>query len=258
MAELTNGHLSEEQLTWHYYAEETSADVELHLTLCRQCRGELEGLKAAMAAIDTFAAPTPAPGYEDRLWRALVRRDASLTSRPRWWRRWSSPWRLAWAGGLAALVLAAFLAGRISGPKPSGIDVAGAPAVVRERLLMAALSDHLEQSERILLEIDNRSLGNERHRAENLLAANRLYRQTAEIDGKDSLASTLEDLERVLLDIAHSPEKLSPSQLRDLQARLDDQGLLFKVQALGLRLRQLNREPLSRPAGAAAPYLKSM
>lgn len=255
MPELENGHLNEEQLTWHYYGEETSADVELHLTLCRQCRSEFETLKAAMASIDTFAAPLPAQGYEDRLWRTLVRRDASLASPPRWWSRIVSPWRLAWAGGLAALLLAAFLAGRLSGPGPGASDLAAAPEAVRERLLVSALSDHLEQSERILVEIDNQALGDERQGAENLLAANRLYRQTAAREGKTSLAATLEDLERVLLDVAHSPGQLAPDQLRKLQVRVDEQGLLFKVQALGLRLHQLNRQPIPRPsvpAGTAA------
>jgi|KBSSwiStaDraftv2_1062776.scaffolds.fasta_scaffold590742_2 hypothetical protein len=252
MAELVNGHLSEEQLTWHYYGEETSADVELHLTLCRQCKGEFEALKGAMASIDTFTAPTPAPGYEDRLWRAMVRRDASLTSRPAWWRRMMSPWRLAWAGGLAALLLAAFFAGRVTGPAPKGIDFATAPGVARERLLVAALGEHLEQSERMLLEINNQIPGDERQRAENLLAANRLYRQTATMEGKLALAATLEDLERVLLDVAHSPDRLSPDQLRQLRARVDDDGLLFKVKVLGLRLRQLDRQPLPHPSPATS------
>jgi hypothetical protein len=254
MAELT--HLTEEQLIWHYYGEENSADVELHLALCRQCSSDFQALKSTMASIDTFAAPPPAAGYEERLWRALVRRDASLTSRPAWWRRLFSPWRLAWVGGLAALVLAAFLAGRISGPAPNSLDLAIAPDVVRERLLVTALSEHFEQSERLLLEIDNQVLKNERQTAENLLAANRLYRQTAAMEGKSSLAATLEDLERVLLDVARSPDELGPDQLRELQARVDDQGLLFKVQVLGLRLRQQNRQPLPRPAPSNSKSVK--
>jgi hypothetical protein len=245
MAELENGHLTEEQLTWHYYGEDNAAGTELHLTLCRRCRGNFEALKSSMASLDTFTAPQRAPGYEDRLWRDLVRRDASLASPPRWWKPRLSWWRLTWAGGVAALLLAAFLAGRLSGPNPT--DLAAAPGVVRERILSAALGDHLEQSERILVEIDNQALGDERQSAENLLAANRLYRQAAAKDGKMSLAATLDDLERVLLDVAHSPGRLAPAQLRELQARVDEQGLLFKVQALGQRVRQLNRQPVARP-----------
>jgi hypothetical protein len=163
-----------------------------------------------------------------------------------------SPWRLAWAGGLAALLLAAFLAGRVTSRAPKGIDLATAPGVARERLLVAALGEHLEQSERMLLEINNQVPGDERQRAENLLAANRLYRQTATMEGKLALAATLEDLERVLLDVAHSPDRLSPDQLRLLRARVDDDGLLFKVKVLGLRLRQLDRQPLPHPSPATS------
>lgn len=257
MAEL-NQHLTEEQLIWHYYGEENSADVTLHLELCRTCSADFQTLKAAMASIDTFAAPNPEPGYEERLWRSLVRRDASLTARPAWWRRAFSPARLVWASGLAAVILAAFLAGRISGPAPTGLDVAVAPEVARERLLVAALSDHLDQSERLLVEIDNQVLKGERQKAETLLAANRLYRQTAAMEGKTSLAATLEDLERVLLDVARGPDNPDPAQLRELQARVDDQGLLFKVQVLGLRLRQQNRQPLPRPTGPADSRTRSM
>ena len=165
-----------------------------------------------------------------------------------------SPWRFGWAAGLVALLLAAFLAGRLSHRPAPAMDLATAPAVVRERLLVAALSEHLEQSERILLEIDNQSLDGGRQRAENLLAANRLYRQTAAMEGKAALTATLEDLERVLLDVAHAPDNLPAGQLRQLRARVDDQGLLFRVKVLGLRLRELDQQPLPRPS----PSSKSM
>ncbi len=38
--------------------------------------------------------------------------------------------------------------------------------------------------------------------------ANRLYRQTAASSGDDRVVSLLDDLERVLLEVAHSPEEL--------------------------------------------------
>ena len=45
----------------------------------------------------------------------------------------------------------------------------------------------------------------EQSRAEQLVAANRLYRQTAASTGDAAIASVLDDLERVLVDIAASP-----------------------------------------------------
>ena len=243
MAELE--HLSEEQLLWHYYGEE---NLDEHLGQCRRCTEQFEALKASLAAVNLMTAPEPEPGYEDRLWRSLVKRDASLSPRRRWWDDIASPWRLAWIGGLAAaMLLAAFLAGRFSSRQglesPSPALDAGA---VRERLLVAALGEHLEQSERMLLEIDNQGSAGARQQAENLLAANRLYRQTAQRQGKILLAATLDDLERVLLDVAHAPDTMSADQLRQLRARVDEQGLLFKVRVLGLKLRDLDSRPLPR------------
>lgn len=257
MAELITGpHLTEEQLTWHFYGEDEIpvAEVEAHLAACRLCRSEFEALKAALASLDTFGVPARQPGYEDRLWRELGRREPPLAvirrhRRPSWWTQ------LAWGAGVAALVIAAFLAGRgtVSRPDPR-TTTPQPPAAVRERLLVDALGDHFDQSARVLLEIGNESLGvNERERAEGLLAANRLYRQTAALDGQASLAATLEDLERMLLDIAHAPEQPTMAELRELQTRMEEQGLLFKVQALGMRLRQINRQPLAPAASFSKP-----
>ena len=241
MAELE--HLSEERLLWHYYGEENLDD---HLATCRQCTEQFEALKASLAPVNMLTAPEPDAGYEDRLWRSLVARDASIASRRPWWRRPASPWRLAWIGALAAaILLAAFLAGRLSSrhgleSPPPALDAVAA----RERLLVAALGEHLEQSERMLLEIDNQGSAGTRQQAEDLLAANRLYRQTAQRQGKVLLAATLDDLERVLLDVAHAPESMSADQLRQLRARVDEQGLLFKVRVLGLKLREIDSRPL--------------
>ncbi|MBI4909685.1 MAG: hypothetical protein HY820_39070 [Acidobacteria bacterium] len=229
----------------HYYGEESPGGLQAHLDECRQCSEEFSTLKRAMAAVDSFAAPNPPPDFEERTWRAIVQRDGSLAGRAAWWRRLLFPKRLMWAGGLAAMVIGAFLAGRLS-ITPRVTETAAAPEAVRERLLVAALSDHLEQSERLLLEIDNSELNDERQVAENLLAANRLYRQTAALEGKSSLATTLDDLERVLTDVAHAPDRPTAAQVRQLQARIEDQQLLFKVQMLGQRLRQLNQQPIER------------
>ena len=239
-------HLSEEQLLWHYYGEE---DLDDHLSKCLQCAAQLEALKASLAPVNLLTVPEPASGFEDKLWGSLVKCDASLLSRRRrWWESLASPWRMAWIGALAtALLLAAFVAGRLSSrpglQSPSPLLDAGA---ARERLLVAALAEHLEQSERMLMEIDNQGSTGLRQRAEDLLAANRLYRQTAQRQGKILLNATLDDLERILLDVAHAPESMPADQLRQLRARVDEQGLLFKVRVLGLKLRELDSRPLPR------------
>jgi hypothetical protein len=73
--------------------------------------------------------------------------------------------------------------------------------------------------------------------AEDLLDDNRLYRQTARNTGDKSVASVLDDLERVLLEIAHSPSEISSGQLSDLRQQIESRGLLFKVRVLGSEAR---------------------
>ncbi len=240
-------HLTEEDLICHYYGEPADIDAQAHLDACPECRAAFTALQRTLLAVDNFAAPNPSADFEARTWTAITARNPAIAARPSWWQRLFAPKRIAWAGALAALLTFAFLAGRFTSPRHAP-ETASAPAAgaVRERLLVAALSDHLEQSERLLLEIDNRELRNERQFAENLLAANRLYRQTAALAGKSSLAATLEDLERVLIDVSHTPDAPSAHQLEQLQARIEDQQLLFKVRVLEQRLRQINQQPIER------------
>ena len=55
---IAEGHLTEEQLVWHYYGEDAdSAEVGLHLELCAHCRKEFESLKLTMKAIETWPVP---------------------------------------------------------------------------------------------------------------------------------------------------------------------------------------------------------
>ena len=150
-----------------------------------------------------------------------------------------------WAPAMAALLLGAFLAGRLW-------QRGSAPAVaknqnnqqIRERILLVAVGDHLERSQMVLAEIDNApdakgnlDISSERRMAEDLLTDNRLYRETARTTGDKSMASVLDDLERVLLEIAHSPSEISSHQLDDLREQIESRGLLFKVRVLGSEAR---------------------
>ena len=82
-------------------------------------------------------------------------------------------------------------------------------------------------------------------RAEDLLEENRLYRQTALSDGDRAMADTLEELERVLLDIANSPNEVTPTQFESLQKRIESKGILFKVRVVNQDLQE--REKARKP-----------
>jgi hypothetical protein len=73
--------------------------------------------------------------------------------------------------------------------------------------------------------------------------ANRIYRQTAAATGEPAVAGFLDDLERVLLDIAHSPDEVSGQQLEALRHSIEAQGLLFKVRVVGTQLRERSEQP---------------
>ena len=114
-------------------------------------------------------------------------------------------------------------------------------------ILLVAVGDHLERSQMVLVELVNAKgngsvdITNEQHRAEDLLDENRLYRQTAAGIGETGLASVLDDLERVLLEVAHSPSRLSSQELGEIRRRIESEGILFKIRVIGSKVQAEER-----------------
>ena len=75
-----------------------------------------------------------------------------------------------------------------------------------------------------------------------LVPENRLYRQTAQQAGEAGMASLLDDLERVLLEISHSPSTLSSDEFDEIRQRIESQGIIFKVHVLGSDVRERQLE----------------
>jgi hypothetical protein len=88
--------------------------------------------------------------------------------------------------------------------------------------------------------------------AEDLVAASRLYRQDASDAGEHSVALVLDELERNLLEIVHSPSKATAATIDQLRRRIDAASLLFKVRVLGDELRQRERQDTQRPRSLSA------
>jgi len=82
--------------------------------------------------------------------------------------------------------------------------------------------------------------------AAELVDDNRLYRQTARNTGNAAVANVLDDLERVLIEIAHSPTEVSSGQLDDLRQQIESRGLLFKVRVLGSQVREQEVAPAQK------------
>ena len=83
--------------------------------------------------------------------------------------------------------------------------------------------------------------------ADELVTSGRLYREAAVRSGDPALAAVLEELERVLLEVAAGPEALQPADLEKLQQRIESRGLLFKVRVVGTQVRERETERLPRP-----------
>jgi len=240
-------HVTEDQLVLFYYGESAEvAAIEAHLSDCETCRAELRALQLVLNTVDSAPVPEREPDYGQAVWKRIEPRLGLRRRRAirRWW---------IWTPVMTALLLAAFLAGSLW-------QRGGAPAVarnqntqqIRERILLVAVGDHLERSQMVLAELDNApdgkgklDISGERRMAEDLLDDNRLYRQTARTTGDNSVASVLDDLERVLLEIAHSPSEISNEQLDDLRQQIESRGLLFKVRVLGSEARSQEAKPVS-------------
>jgi hypothetical protein len=241
-------HLNEEQLVLYYYDEENGApDAAGHLESCETCRLAYASLERVLeAAADGLPVPEPAEDFGERIWKRLGQR---LPARRAIVRMPAPVWR--WAAA-AALLLAALIAGQFySKPEPVRIAAAADPQA-GERLLRLAVSDYLDRSQMVLAEVANANprqpldISFEQERAADLVAESRLYRQTALRTGDAAVAGLLDDLDRVMLEITHSPARLTPAELETLRDTLDAEGILFKIRVLGANVR-------AEQAAAAGP-----
>ena len=241
-------HPSEEDLVLNYYAEGNNrSETERHLGACEACRALYDSVEITLKRMDALAVPEPVSDFEARVWQRLQPELPLLPKFP----LLTPAWRwVAASAALAFMLGLAFLAGRHYPEPAKRIPPVGNPES-RESLLEVAVGDHLERSQMVLTELANTSssgpldISFEQARAADLLGENRLYRQTALGAGDALLAGVLDELERVLLEIAHAPSQISPAELDELRLRLQAEGLLFKLRVLGANVR--NQEQPRNP-----------
>jgi hypothetical protein len=249
-----NTHLTEDELILHYYGETDRADVshvESHLASCAECQLANNKLARVMAMVDA-ASPVEAPdGFERIAWARLEPKLDANNSRTLKSFFWFPQWALA--GGVAALLVAAFWAGRISGPATPSTNANIVAHVEPASVLQTAVGDHLDRTQMMLVELVNAEtdhadvLAGEQRRATDLVAANRIMLQSALRSGDAQIVDILEDLERVLLEIANAPADVSSKEMTDLQSRITDEVLLFRLRVIASEMRQ--RQMKDREAG---------
>jgi hypothetical protein len=230
----------DDELILFFYGEHEHPDeVERALRSDPELAHRYETLRRELGVLDRLEVPEPRSGLEGRMWARLspslapARRALAFPSRG-----------LAWAAigaAAAAVAVVAFLGGRALRPEPTETSVVetlkALPAEARERVLEAALADHLDESQRLLLEVANGapSLDEERVWAASLLSSNRLYRKAAERAGQRRVAAVLGEIEPILAQLAESPASFD---LRESQRTIERADLLFKVRVTRNNLKE--------------------
>lgn len=240
-------HLSQEEFILSYYGEPELAEARRqHLASCDACSAELASLATVLDKVTPVDVPEPGPGFEARVWDRL-----------QWRLRGERRRRTRWARSVAvaAAVAIAFFAGILwkasDRVEPARIAVTATttrPAAdvqtgaqqqqSRDRVLLVVVGEHFDESERVLVELTNitpdgsTDISGARDRAQELLASNRLYLGSATDRGEGDVATLLDELEPVLMQLAHAPDEISVQELRAMQKRVESKGLVFKLRVV--------------------------
>jgi hypothetical protein len=254
MNHLSKNHLSEEQIILHYYgdAEDASA-VEQHLAACAECQTEFSRVQAMLKQIEPIEVPEPPAVFEEKMWLNL--RDRLPVKGGFLKKLFGAQRKWALAGAMALLLVGAFMAGRFwprAGDKniPGQMTQSGQPSQANpERIVLVAVGNHLERSQMLLLEImHNNDTGHvnfssEQQLARDLLDDNHLYRLSALKAGDPQVTHVLDQLGRVLAEIANGPSDVSASDLKQVRHTIQSEGLLFKVRVIESEVNSKVRQP---------------
>ncbi len=229
-------HQSAEQLLEAYYGD-AGAEFETHLQTCQECRRSMEQLTATLDGLSEYEAPQRGETYGAEVWNRI----AGQLPRAKPWFRFSRMRTLGPA--IAVLLVMAFLGGVWTEQREARHRQTLAVAKTRERVLLMTLRDHLERSQIVLTELahanpDSPELSDRRERARELADENRLLRQTAIHLGDRQHAALLDELERVLVDVANGPEALSAEELTELQERIERDRLVWKLRITSANARE--------------------
>lgn len=236
-------HVSDEDLLLDYYGEATAderARMREHLQTCADCRALDRELRAVLALVDTEPLPEAPAGFEREMWARLEPRVRSTAP---FWRVAFPRWALA--ACVAALAIGSFALGRVW-PSPPAVESGSDARAVSERMLRSEVQDHLERSQRVLVELVNADdpapvmLASDRERAADLVAAGRLYRRSVEGIADAETRDLLEDVERVFVEIANGPD-VESSNLSEVRARISNQDLIFRLRVMTAELRARER-----------------
>jgi len=266
MNDLSPIHLTEADLVDLYYGE-ASREQQRHLRGCAQCSSAYASLERDLSAIKPIEAPAREAGYGAHIWEnlsptvsahKLEKKSRTLFGLNLWQ-------TLSFATACAVLLAAAFFAGRqwehhtTQQPNVAQNQPAASSDQGPKRVVLVVLGDHLDRSERLLVSLNHGdSAAPVQAEARDLLSANRLYRQSAAEAGDPALASALDHLERVLVEVANQPGGLTPERMAKLQKEMNTDGLLFEVRVLRSHMQDETAQPQTQPQTKTAAATKGV
>jgi hypothetical protein len=241
-------HLTEEELIAHAYSEDGKDAAQQHLEACGECANAYTALRSDLAEMKFAAPPARDDLYGNQVWESISGSLSPYEVRKTQWLR-GGLWRgFTYALAGLALVTCAFVGGRLwehrkaqtvagNHSQPSQPGIAHPP----QRVVVVVLSDHLDRSERLLVELKHVDAGSSgmisplQDEAQSLLAANRICRQNAQHDDDPALATALDRLDHLLVQLANQPGGLNSTTISKLQDEMNADGLLFEVRVLRSR-----------------------
>ena len=246
-------HVGEDDLVDLYYGEGTSA-AEAHLKACRECAAQFSRFKRSLDAIESTPLPPRSADYGERVWKRLEPQLIPYAKKTTPWRSWTH-WRAAALLAGCAIVLATvFLGGRYWERFTTNKATVANNPQAKQRVILVVLTDHLDRTERLLVQLEHAGAKDETDNAQlqsearELLASNRLYRVTASKAGDPELAGALDRLEGVLAEIANDPN-LSATDIARVRNDMNTNGILFEIRVL--RARSSDQESGFRAAKGA-------
>jgi hypothetical protein len=247
-------HLTEEELVERYYAASAAGPADgaeeatdAHLNECEVCSAALAAIESDLAVMRAVRIPEREANYGEQMWArveaGLPPCDARRTSVGARLRRFTWFRGVSYAAGCAVLVLGAFYLGRVWEQRHTGQAVAHsapqASPAPQPKVVVVVLGDHLDRSERLLVELkhadrstDPEDLEPLKDEARSLLAANHVFREDAEGDDDRALSETLSHLDKVLAEIASQPDGLDAAEAARIRDEMNAEGLLFEVRVL--------------------------
>lgn len=249
---MNSTHLNDNQLILLYYREPLEeAGLDGHLASCTDCMARFQKLSRVLHVVAHDEIPEPAGDFEQRMTAQVLR----AAKKPERGRLLQFPTRtltrfLVAGAALAATLILSFSVGRQFGRVEEQTLTA---AQTQERVLLAALGEHLGRSRVTLVQLKNQEVSDTDLRAlqaaaENLVTASRLFRAAAERAGETQIAQVMDETERLLIRFAATPETKAKDALANLRRRVESKDLLFRLQVMEAQVEKRERDlvPSSR------------